>query len=161
MATLQFPQIEYWKLLETPESWMAGGFTPPQNARIKSIAATILKHGTHLGTEQFRLAIYHRVDLTALHAASDWVSLADIESYVGPLTADWRGVVPFTFQTQPFIEAGQTYYLAVESQNYTRNALVFYVGWLLDWPFPENPSSSGTAQGMRMGFVVKKELGFA
>jgi hypothetical protein len=161
MAQLQFPQDEYWKILESPETWMGGSFVPPQNARMKSVAATILKVGTHAGTEEFRLAIYHNDTLTALHAASDWISLADIEATVGPLTAQWRGVVPFEFATQPFIDAGQTYYLAVESQNYTRNALVFFVGWLLDWPFPENPSSSGTAQGMRMSFVVKKELGFA
>jgi hypothetical protein len=167
MSVEQFPRDQYWKVIGTAELWNGGGFSYAGIERIAYVKLTMLKAGTAVGDEQFRIKLFNDAAMTSLYATGDWRSLAEVAEIVGAdLTESWRADVRFDFPSLPWVEAGRQYFMAIESQNYTRDSSYFYVGFLLDWPYPTNtpnadPIADNLQRGLKAEFYNVRKLGFA
>jgi hypothetical protein len=138
-VSISFRSDQYIKVLDTGEAYHGATFTVDEAQEIGHVRLVLYKHGTHAGTERLRVKLYHASDLTKLYATSEWSDLADISS----LGANWIGWLRFDFDRE-WLSPSETYYLAVETTGYTRNADTFYLGFALDRSF----SSHGTSEAL-------------
>lgn len=145
MAIRQFPRLQYWKVHATGEVVAAGAIQVAVPQRLGAIKLTVYKHGTEAGTERFRVKLFHDLAQTKLYATSQWVSFEAVNEYLSsPMGQYWRGTFAFEFaRPYPNLSTSSTYYVAVESDGYTRNDMLYYVAWCLDWPLPvyNNPAA--------------------
>jgi hypothetical protein len=106
---------------------------------------TIFIRGVLSGDEQFKLNIYPNNRLITPIVSSSWADLSGIGTYSG----NWIGNVYSDFDGHPLV-AGQSYYVTIETNDYTRNADTFYIGVNLDWGSPVNTQVTSGLTGARM-----------
>ena len=132
MPFAPFPQSLYVKTLNTGVTEKLARFTADKDMLLRYIVLTVLKNGESQGSEQLTLKIYSSWDLDKpILIASNGRNLADIGVANGQ---SWIGRLRFDFEGSP-LTAGDVYYLAISSTNYERT-LDFYLGAILDWPYP-------------------------
>lgn len=129
--TITLPDEAYARILKsTGEETPVGGYIHSESTELKWAVIWLIKEGTSPLTEKLRLKVYAKEDFTHLLFSSDWASVSDISGFND--NDHWHGRLRFDFNRDHII-FGETYYVAVETQNYTRNADTFYLGLLLDW----------------------------
>lgn len=162
MPVTQFPRDQYWKIMGSPETWNGGGITFEGRERLKYMRPTMLKVGTDPGASEFRLALFHDDALTNRFSSSAWIKLTEIESSAN-VSGTWRCDTAFSFTAAPWLDASKQYFMAVESQGYTRNAAIFYVAFQLDWTYPVNtPNADPNLQrGLKVEVYTERKAGFA
>jgi hypothetical protein len=116
-----------------------------EDIELKWIRQVIFVHGVAGGSEQLRLGLYSRSDLTGLVINSDWAEVADWVSEIGNANGDYQiGFMRFDFERQ-HLDSDTEYHLAIETNNYTRNADTFYLAAISDWPDPVNTPATNPA----------------
>lgn len=147
MAFLQFPNIGYFRVIETGIESMGGYFNLDDGTELKHVMATIYIHtvGSLAGTEQLRFKLYASETATTAIASSDWIDISDIGA-VGP---DWIGNIYFDFDYVP-LNPNINYHFKVEARNYTRNLEAFWIGVNLDWYSAVNTALSASEAGFRI-----------
>lgn len=143
MATYQFPKDLYIQTLETGAEGYIGSYTPSTGMEIQYGLLHIFKKGTPGGTEQLRLRVYSDPTFQSNLFNSDWLSVSDITDGFGT-SSDWIGSIRFDFARQN-MAANRTYYVRIESSNYTRNGEIYYIGFTYDWPETVNTQTGSTA----------------
>ena len=133
------PAQAYVKTFDTGEVVQCGGILVSNPTDLATVRLLLYYHGTPGGSENLRAKIYTDAGYTQLLANSDWSSLAAISN---PST-DWWGWFSLNFSTTLPLGTDSQYYVAIETQNYTRGASdVFYLAASYDWPVPQNTNVS-------------------
>lgn len=127
------------KTLDTSEVAHLGGYTMAKDMELKWVRLVIYKQGTEAGSEQIRLGVYSRSDLSGQLFTSDWVDVVDFVD-----GNNWIGFVRFDFDRQ-HLDADTVYHLAIETNNYTRNGDAFFLSTSCDWPDPVNTPNDNNA----------------
>jgi hypothetical protein len=128
---MTFPQSQLWKVIDDTTNEPLGSFLMTSaDADLRYITLPLLKVGTMVGAEQFRLVVWTDAALTEVYVISDWTILGGVI----PATGAWRGEVRFDFNFKP-LATSTTYHLTAEAANYTRNGDTFYVAFGLNHPF--------------------------
>lgn len=142
MGTTQYPDEQRVRILgDSGEVQGLGGWKFAEHRELKWMRAMLHIEGTPSGSEQIRLSIYSKSDLGVRLFSSDWVDIADI----GAGGTYWRGRVRFDFDRQ-FLNKNSRYYLAAETQNYTRTSS-FSIGIEADWNTDKwDPATAGAAR---------------
>lgn len=135
MAWLQFPRDLFVRVLETNESASMGGYQMGSSTEIDQILVWLNVEGTPGGSETMQVEVYGSLNTDVPLYTSDVVTMSDIDFDFDPDLGDWIGVVPFNFNRET-LASGQTYYLSVKMDNYTRNGDTYYVGYVFDNPEP-------------------------
>lgn len=139
MAFSPYPDRAWVRVAETSKLLRCGAFKVPSAMELSQIQLTIIKVGTHGGSEQMRLKVYPSAAYDTPYATSSWITLASLPN-LG--SGGWTGWVPFTFSRQPLQATPIAYHVGLELSNYTRNGTTFFIGAKCDWPDPINGSSS-------------------
>jgi hypothetical protein len=135
MSAANFPSDQYFIILsQTPQIVGKISFTDYTNFDLSNIQVWLQKVGAHAVNERFRISVYADRAATRLLYSSDWVSVTDIDSIT---SSNWYGYVTFDFDYQP-INTYATYYIGIETENYTKDGDVHYWGIAIDWPFEIN-----------------------
>lgn len=152
MAFLQFPISQYFRIFETGETEVKGGyFILTTGTDLLHIMATIFINGTLAGSERMRFNIYGNDTSTTPIYSSDWADLSAIGAY----TLNWLGNIYFDFEAAP-LNPNLTYYIRIEIENYTRNFNTFYIGVNLDWVSEVNTPLSATSRGFRIRILGER-----
>lgn len=149
--TRSFPATEYWKVFETGETFVGGGATFTRDAQLSKVIVTLYKQGTSTGTERMRAKLYHDFAMTKLYAVGAWTLL---RSVIDLGTVVRASEVPLTFDTEPFVQTGQEYFVALEIDSYTRNGETFFIAADFNWPIKLNTSDS--QQAIKMSFLERR-----
>lgn len=132
MGMSPFPDEIFVKTLDTAEEPVLGAYTFPDEHEFAHVQIRILVHGTIAGNERLRLNVYNRPELNGIVARSEWVNVAD---FVGGTY--WLDLVRFDFP-RTFVNANTYWFLSIETENYTRNADLYYISVVSDWPVATN-----------------------
>ena len=134
MAFKDFAETQYIKTIDTSESISFGSFSVVNSMELAHIRSALMITGVSnlSGNEQVRLKIYTDPAFTSLLYTSDYANLSDITD-IG--TTNWFGWIRIDFNREN-INANLTYYVQLETLNYTRNAETFWIGFSHDFPFP-------------------------
>lgn len=154
MSVQAFPEYSFWKIADTSEVVLAGGFTFADNQQLHQVIPHVYLHGTLTGTEKIRSKLYLDSALTKVLDTSDWFTLSEITN----IAQYWRGRIGLTFSNKPYIETTKTYYISFETTGYTRNADTFYIGYLLDDFNPVNSGLIGLYAAMTGYRIIDGEL---
>lgn len=132
MAFLPFPKNLLVKTFNDGVTEYLAQFTADKTQLLRYVVLTILKNGTSAGSESLQLSLFSSSDFTK---PALFTSDARLLSDTGATNSEsWIGRLRFDFDDVP-IDSGSTYYLAVSCSSYTR-ASDFYLGAILDWPYP-------------------------
>jgi hypothetical protein len=146
MAFTQFPKRLVVRELDTSETMLMGGYKPGSSLSLAKAVLSVYKHGTAVGSEGLRLKVFGSESTAATPiATSDYSAIASIPG----ISTYWLGNLTFTFSTRVNLDADNTYWFALEAQNYT-NTGAFYLSYVFDWPYPIStqlsaPDSYGAA----------------
>ena len=135
MAFPQFARDQYVRVLETNETATMGKYAISSSSELDQILVWINVEGTPGGTETLQVLIYGSPNTTVPLYSSTVLAVADIDFTFDPNNGDWIGVVPFVFNRES-MSGGQSYYLSLKAQNYTRNSDTYYIGYIFDNPEP-------------------------
>lgn len=150
MAFSPFPDTGYFFVLSDTEHYV-GAFNLVETTELKHIQTILFIRGTLGGSERLRLNLYGTSEIGSTPIkTSDWLNLSDIGGY----TNNWIGHVFFDFDGTP-INPDLTYYVGVESDNYTRNVDTFYLALRLDWNVAVN---TGTGAAIRMNILGERTV---
>ena len=162
MAFVQFPKQQYFRVLETDTTTQIGYFNVSEGIEIKHMMLTLLVRGLIASPFTFRVKIYGNNLLETPIFMSNWVTLsvatlvldADgtqyTQNYFGNIYLDFDG-----YSLNPNID----YYMAVQTNGYTRNADSFFVGINLDWYSEVNNQVDGPDEaGARIRILGIKSL---
>jgi len=127
MSIYAYPENSNWKTMDTSEIVGCGKFVFPSSQQLAQAVVHIYIQG-RVGAERIRARIYHDAALTIPGPIGDWFTLADIPG----IGSDWRGRVGLTVNSKPWLQSGYSYYIAIESDGYTRNATTAFIAFLLD-----------------------------
>ena len=126
---------DQWVLVHAGGAEIAafGSFVPPIEGVLRNIKVGIFKNGC-IG--QFRLRLHTSHDYNTNYAVSNWVNIEDIPypKFVGNVRFDFSRCV---------LSKGKTYFVTIESMNYTRDGEVSYMSYLFDSPMTTNQSVGG------------------
>lgn len=149
MAISQWPNVIQVLAFESTSTQALAKFVLPESTQLAHVVLWLRRVGTAGGSERLRLKVCGHVDLSGPLATSDWVTLSALEA----MGTNWLGWARFDFIGRQWLGANRHYYLAVETDQYTRNGTTFYVGALLDTPSPFNVPVGGIAPNFRiMGY---------
>lgn len=138
MSFLDFNEDQYIKTLDTNEKSSMGSFQTIESGEIYALRILIYINdiAAMAGNEQIRVNIYSDYDYLQLLYTSNWTNIADIalhdETY--GTTQGWYGWLA-TYFNEENISNKLTYYLEIETNNYTRTSSR-YIGLGYDYPFP-------------------------
>lgn len=148
MAFVQFPVDAYIKTFNTGVVERIASFQLNDSTELEYIVLTLLRIGTAAGSERMRLIVYPSSNHNgSASATSDWRELADFTSGANAI-----GRLRFDFNRQ-HLSSQFTYYLSVETQNYTRVGETFYLGAKLDWPDDVYTSPVADARGAQIRII--------
>ena len=133
MAYQDFSNSQLAKVFETSELVSSGGFALSEAQQLRGVYLHIYRHGTRGGSERLRLKLYHDRGLTKLYATGSWAVLSTLSGF--DAGGAWIGRVLFTF-SDPHLAPSDIYYIAVESDSYTRVGSSFYLAALIDETLP-------------------------
>jgi hypothetical protein len=153
MASPLLPATAWIKTWDTGESVKCGATVVQDHTNILYLRILLYKHGTAGGSEQVRAKIYSDANYTKLMYTSAWASVADVPN----MGTNWWGWFRLTFAREA-LNKNATYYVALETQNYTRNADTFYLSNSLDWPVAQNTQSAPGMPGAAMQIYGYRDL---
>lgn len=137
MSIEQIPSVQWYKKFEDDEIVKIGSFTMIQDEELQYLMNYFFIHGNIAGTERFRAIAYSDPDYLSQIYVSDWSNFSDITGR----GQYWQGWVRSTFHRE-HLKDGRTYYLAVEIDNYVRNADTFYIALKYDYDNSVYPKMS-------------------
>jgi len=134
MSFLNFANELYVKTFDSTEAPRMGSFSLATSGELQYIRTVLFINGVSSlgGSEQVRIKLYGDSDHANLLYTSAWSSISDITD-IG--STNWIGYFRLDFSKEN-LNANITYYVSIETQNYTRNADTFYLGVPYDFPFP-------------------------
>jgi hypothetical protein len=127
MAIIDYKEYDDFRVMDTAEVVPAFGFSTPDNQQLTQILLTTYIHGSLVGNEILRVKLYSDLAMTKLIATSSNFILSQIEN----IGANWIGQIGLSMPTKPWIGLSNTFYVAIESVNYT-NTGSNYISFLLD-----------------------------
>lgn len=133
MSLKQFPE-DFYILIKESTDLSLGSVVSGNNLELAHIRIQLFKHGTIAANTRMRLSIKSNEGASSAIAVSDWANTSDITFFT---SGDWLGRVRFDFARQNISE-DTTYYVYLETENYTRNADTDYLGVAYDWPLKVN-----------------------
>lgn len=148
MAFQPFPEEQYVRTIDSNSEIDGGYFTVDTAIELQHIMMRVFIRGVLAGTEEIRLNIYANNTLANPIWSSSWF---DLSEKIGSYTTNWIGNIVLDFGGAP-LNPNVTYYIGVETQNYTRNGDSFYISAVLDWYDDLNEQVSSSA-GIRMGII--------
>lgn len=120
MAILPIPKFHVFKTLDSsPTDEKIAGFTPSSTIELAHIVLTLQRVGTEGGSETFTLKVH---DTSAYNNVID---TSNTITYSAIKESNNYHRLRFDFNRK-ILAAGSTYYLEIESANYTRNGDTFY-----------------------------------
>jgi hypothetical protein len=131
MSVSQWPDKMQVLVFESTSTQALAAFVVPEFTQLKYIPLWLRKVGTAGGSERLRLKVCGHPDLSASLATSDWVTVSTLEA----MATQWLGWARFDFARQN-LYVGRRYYLAIETDSYTRNGTTFYIGAPLELRSP-------------------------
>lgn len=134
MAFAQIPADQYLRTIGAGETPAACGVRSTlYSFQLAHIVAAMYRVGAPASGERVRLLVCHDSALTKEYARSEWVSVETFSEQLDPGVGEAAfGRVRFDFDRE-FIQVDQTYYLALEVENYTQGT-TSYLAFKLDWP---------------------------
>ncbi len=144
MAVL-LPATAWVKTIDTGETVQCGSITLPTSTELTYLRVLLFIYGTIGGTEQMRVKIYSDSAYSKVLYTGSWVSLSDISN----LSQYWWGWIALPVN-RGHLKASATYYVGVESQNYTRSGDTYYLSLSLDGPVKEISSNPYFAVKMQV-----------
>ena len=161
MAFKQFPNQQYFRILETDIIAPLGYFNLDDGTELKHVMLTVFQRGLIVTPYTLRLNIYGSNRVVDPIVSSDWATMSastlmnnDTDPAVA-YTQNWLGNIYMDFQGNP-LNPNVNYFLGAETSGYTRNADAFYVGINLDWYSPVNNALSPTEAGARIRILGKR-----
>lgn len=153
MAFLPFPDIQYTRKLETNENAPMGDYATDKDFELTQIILRLHKQGTALGTESFKIQVFGDTDqITPLYESTS-VTVDEINADIPAVLADgFLADVPFDFSNSSLNE-NVKYFLSLKATGYTRNADVFYIGYVFDNAEPIMDRTAPTQSGARTVFI--------
>jgi len=138
MSFGDIPSKMYFKTIDTGETPHLGTFTLGDDMQINYARLLLFKKALTITTEQLRVVIFSSssVGVGTAIATSAWSSLIDITN----LATNWIGFIRFTFAGE-FLDASSSYFIRLETNNYTAVVDTSYLAVSLDWPNPINTST--------------------
>lgn len=156
MGATQFVARQKVRIVGDSDTVVCGGVDVATDQQLVHVVMTLYKHGAAVGTERFRLKIFTDEALTKIYATGSWLEIADISG----VTDYWRGRVRFDFDTRPWLETGSTYWIAMESDGYTRDGIARYISFCLDTPYPVNTSSEVDRYPLEMALYSYQRIAY-
>jgi hypothetical protein len=148
----QFPDTMYVKTIDTGVIEKLAGVRVNETMQLVYIVLTFFRRGTAAGSERMRLHLYGNPSFLANPVAtSEWRNLADFTAGANVL-----GRLRFDFNRE-HLNPDLTYYVAMETDNYTRNGTTFYLAVKLDWPDDINIVGRSGLRGAQMRIIGYKE----
>jgi hypothetical protein len=150
MSVEQFYSLNLFKTIDTSEEIKLGSFTGFDDLEISNIVVKIFIHGNIVGNERMRLKI-NSVSANERKSllTSDWSNLYQIEG----ISEYWYGNLRFDFSSKLKLSGDNTYYLVLETENYTRTSF-FYLAIKHDYPEPVNTSSATGTYSSPLEFKI-------
>lgn len=133
MAFNNFFEGKVVNVFDSNETIELGQFKPSVNGELGNIRAELLVHGNFSSNERIRCKIGQSSDDSAPYATSEWVNVTSFDDSNG--SNDWIGWVRFDFNREN-INKNQTYYIWLETDNYTRVGDTNYIAVSFDYPYP-------------------------
>lgn len=152
MSFSPFPDTLYVRKIETNENAAMGDYTLLFDTEMTQIILRISKQGVATGSESFKIQIFGDTNTDTALYESNSVTIDDIDDDVSfdAVTSGFLADVPFDF-SNVCLNAGVKYYMTLKLSSYTRNADVFYIGYVMDNAEPILVSSAGS--GARAGII--------
>lgn len=132
MSFSQFNDIQYVRTMDSSETTVLCGFSTAKSMELAHARITLLVNGTVGGSEQIRGLICSDVAGSQVIYTGDYMNLSAITNLS---TGDWYGYLTLDFNREE-LNKNNTYYFAVQTNNYTRNGDTYYLAVAYDWPFP-------------------------
>lgn len=143
MSIEQYPQSANYKVAETSEVVPVNGVSVPSNQQLSQVIVTMYKHGVAAGSEKIRVSLFCDAAMEKRIATGTWFPLTAIAN----LADYWIGRIGLTLPTRPWLKALTTYYVAIESDSYTRSADAFYLSFKV-----------GSTSGLEASFIGLRSL---
>lgn len=141
-----FPAEGRFKTAATGELVEAGGATFPAHQELAGFYVTVYMQGARGAAEQIRAKIFSDSAYTKLLATGEWANL--VEANEG--ATNWLGKILLSFDPPHNIEAGTEYFLAIETDGYTRDGDTSYIAFSYDWPLPINDNVDAPFYALQM-----------
>jgi hypothetical protein len=148
MAFTQFPNQQYFRVLESDTITKLGYFNLDDGTELKHIMLTIFQKGIISSAYQMRLKLYPTVTSSSAIITSSWATIST-STLVPTYASNWLGTIYVDFAGEP-LNPNLDYFVSVETLGYTRLTDSYYVGINLDWYSPVNTALSSTEAGARM-----------
>lgn len=148
MAFTQFPDIQYFRALETDTVTQMGYFNLQDGVELKDMMLTVLVVGPIASPFTARIRIYGNNLLESAIFNSDWVTIS-AATLVPTYTTNWLGNIMFEFAGNP-LNPNIDYYMAIETSGYTRNGDTYFFSFNLDWYSPVNTAVDSSQAGARI-----------
>ena len=140
MSFSDFRDTSYFKTIDTAEKIELGSFNPSVHRQVEYMRICIFIHNISITTQSLRINVLSAYNDPVPMFSSAWSDLGDISN----LSSYWIGWVRFDF-SQQFMSSDLTYYLELETNNYTRTADTNYLAARLDDPLSINILSGDDA----------------
>ncbi len=150
MAYTQFSDKFAVQTFDTSELVPLGCYKVSTTTELYYAVLDLFKQGTAGGSETLTLRIYG----TSAYAGTPIATSAavSLSTLSGIVAANWIGNARFTFATRPNLNPKLTYFFALATTSYTRNANTYYLGAVLDWPNPIN-TITGAGPAAKLALV--------
>lgn len=148
MAFLQFPNQQYFRILDTDTETRLGYFNLDHATELAHVMLTIYVNGTIPSAFDMTLNVYSSSRYSSPLYTSEAAEIS-VATLVPTYVTNWLGNIYLDFDRNP-LNPNINYYLSVETNGYTRNGDIYYVGVNLDWYSPVNNQLSATEAGARM-----------
>lgn len=159
MAFKDFPDQQYYRVLETDMTTRIGYFNVSMGIELEQIVITLFQMGTIASPYNVRLHLYGNDNSATPIYTSDWAEASAttmINDDTGlAYTTNWTGIFPLNFDNAP-LNPNNDYYMSIQTSGYTRVGDTFYVGVNLDWYSEVNNQIDGPNEaGARIRILGK------
>jgi len=153
MAFEQFPDLQYFVVLDTDDNSKLGYFTLTDGTDLRHAMLTIYVKGAIDSPFEMWLNIYGNDRLEGPIYASNRAVISS-DTLEPSYTDGWLGNVYFDFEGVP-LNPNHDYFITCETDGYAKDGEDFYVGVNLDWYFPVNEAVTPTQAGARIRLLGK------
>jgi hypothetical protein len=129
MSFLDFPKRLFVKSIDTAEEIKCGAHKYVDNQEMRHLRVGVLINGQVPTTENMQLQLHSESTYSSLIVSSNIIYLRDIPN----APTRWVGLIRFDFPYFP-VNNNNYYYIKLLVADYTRNADIYYLGAVYDWP---------------------------
>lgn len=148
MAFTQFPNIGYFRPLDTDTITQMGYFNIDAGTELKHMMLTVYMNAPVSSPFTSRINVYGTAALDTPIFRSDWVTISSA-TLVPSYTTGWLGNIYYDFSGNP-LNPNIDYYMGIETSGYTRIADSYYFSFNLDWYSPVNNAVDSSQAGARI-----------